>query len=141
MIFYALLNAVYRVSLDSPGAELEEGVQTPSARRIQRRAPARRGLICKLAICIWYADGGIEGLHNILLFGTFEAVKYFYFLLGLRNKQCKNPREQFCSSVISIFQSYFFSVSNRHHRVSRKTFRPKVTEHDLTRAPLGGGGV
>ena len=44
MIFYALSNAASRVSLHGPGAELEGGGQTPPARRVWRRAAARRGL-------------------------------------------------------------------------------------------------
>ena len=70
MIFDALLNVAYRVSLDGPGAELEEGVQTP---------PTRRGLICKLAICILYVGGGIEGLYHILLLKILKLSKIFLF--------------------------------------------------------------
>ena len=47
MIFDALSNAAYRMSLHGPGAELDGGVQTPpplAARRARRRAAARRGL-------------------------------------------------------------------------------------------------
>ena len=46
MIFGALSNTVYRVSLYGPGAELDGGgVQTPpAARRVRRQAAARRGL-------------------------------------------------------------------------------------------------
>ena len=47
MIFVALSNATYRVSLRSKGSELDGDVkvQTPLARRVWRRAPARRGLV------------------------------------------------------------------------------------------------
>ena len=44
MIFDALSNDVYRVSLHGSRAELDGGVQTPPPRRIRRRAAARRGL-------------------------------------------------------------------------------------------------
>ena len=44
MIFDAFSNTTYHVSLHGPEAELEGGVQTPPARRVRRRAPARRGL-------------------------------------------------------------------------------------------------
>ena len=44
MIFYALSNAAYRVSINSPGAELEGVFKPPPDRRVRRRATARRGL-------------------------------------------------------------------------------------------------
>ena len=49
MIFYALLNAAYRVSLHGPGAELEGGgvFKHPSAQRVRRRAPAPLWLLSK----------------------------------------------------------------------------------------------
>ena len=51
MIFGALSNAAYRVSLHGPGAELDAaGVQTPpAARRVRSRAAARRGINIKNA--------------------------------------------------------------------------------------------
>ena len=47
MILYALFNAAYRVSLHGPGAELEGGgvKHQPAARRVWRRAAARRELM------------------------------------------------------------------------------------------------
>ena len=44
MIFDALLNAAYHVSLHDPGAELEGVFKHSPARHVRRRAPARRGL-------------------------------------------------------------------------------------------------
>ena len=46
MIFDALSNAVYRMSLHGPGAELDGGgvFKHPFARRVRHRAAARRGL-------------------------------------------------------------------------------------------------
>ena len=47
MLFYALSNVAYYVSLHGPGADLEGGgvfKHSPSARRVRRRSAARRGL-------------------------------------------------------------------------------------------------
>ena len=51
MIFAALSNAVYRVSLHGPGAELGGGVRSPG-RRVRRRAPARVSLTVPLALTV-----------------------------------------------------------------------------------------
>ena len=44
MIFDALSNAAYRVSLRDPGAEIEGGFSTPPAGGGKSRGPAGRGL-------------------------------------------------------------------------------------------------
>ena len=41
MIFGALSNAAYRVSLRGPGAELEGGVQTPPQQGVEMQDPQR----------------------------------------------------------------------------------------------------
>ena len=53
MIFGALSNAAYRVLLHNAEAELGGGVKHPiAARRVRRRAAARRGL------CVFFFGGG-----------------------------------------------------------------------------------